>query len=46
VTPNFRTSSRNPDAENRRRSASVAPAASPTDQPAMIALEWNIGIDR
>ncbi len=38
-------SSRNADAENRRRNAIAAPAASPTAQPAMTALEWNIGID-
>jgi hypothetical protein len=38
-------SGRNPEAENLRRSAIVAPAARPTAQPAMIALEWNIGID-
>ena len=38
-------SSRNADAENRRRSAIAAPAASPTAQPAMTALEWNIGMD-
>jgi hypothetical protein len=35
----------NPEAENLRRSAIAAPAARPTAQPAMIALEWNIGID-
>lgn len=45
MAPNLRTSGRNPDAENRRRNAIVAPAASPTAQPAMIALEWNIGMD-
>jgi len=38
-------SGRNPEAENRRRSAIAAPAARPTAQPAMMALEWNIGMD-
>ena len=36
----------NPEALKRRASAIVVPDASAGPQPAMIALEWNIGIDR
>ena len=36
----------NCDAENLRRNAIDPPAATATAQPAMIALEWNSGIDR
>jgi len=35
-----------PDAENLRRNAIEAPAATATDQPAITALEWNSGIAR
>jgi hypothetical protein len=37
---------RNPEAVNLRARAIVAPDARAGPQPAMIALEWNIGIDR
>ena len=46
VTPNRRTSGRKPEAEKRRLRATVAPAASAGLQPAMRALEWNIGMAR
>ncbi|KUN28227.1 hypothetical protein AQJ23_10070 [Streptomyces antibioticus] len=44
VAPYRRTSPRNPDAENRRRSATPAPAASAGAQSAITALPWNIGM--
>ena len=45
VAPYRRTSGRNPDAENRRRSAIVAPAVTAVVTLAMSALPWNSGID-
>ena len=44
VTPYLRTSGRKPDAENRRRSALVAPLASHGPKPTMHAFEWNSGM--
>ena len=45
MAPNRRTSGRNPDAENLRRSAIVAPAVTAVVTLAMSALPWNSGID-
>ncbi|MBL4895378.1 MAG: hypothetical protein JKY75_00735 [Erythrobacter sp.] len=46
VAPKRRVSGMNWDAENLRRNAIDAWAATAGAQPAMIALLWNSGVDR